>query len=173
MAKQIDINIIETAEELKAMIRLESNAKKNARLRALYLVKTGQVNYKNRLADLLGYNRTSVREWFEKYEEGGIDNLMEIGSSPGRTSHITDEMAQAIQIKIDGGAFDNYQDVVDFIKQKFDVELPYNTLHRFIHYKLGAALKSSKMKTRKFAARKEILTGYFGKQTVATTNVPK
>ena len=171
MAKQIDITITETVEELKSLIRLESNAKKNSRLRALYLVKTGQVTYKNHLADLLGYNRTSVREWFEKYEEGGLDSLMEIGTSPGRTSHITDEMAEALQQKIVANAFENYQDVVDFIKEKFEVELPYNTLHRFIHYKLGAALNSSKMKTRKFAARKEIMANYFNKTT--KTNLPK
>lgn len=156
MAKVIDTKIRESAKQLKELIRTESSSKKNVRLRALYLIKTKQVKYKSRLADLLGYNRTSIREWLQKYEEGGLESMLDIGTSPGRTSHITAEMAQAIKDKLDENHayFQSYGDVVSFIKSEFGVELPYNTLHRFVHYKLGTSLKEFK-NARKFRNFKE------------------
>ena len=159
MAKEIHTIINESPKELKELIRSEPNSKKNVRLRALYLIQTGQVRYKSKLADLLGYNRTSIREWLEKYEEGGIEAMLDIGTSPGRTPHITDEIAEDLTLVLEEKpeAFDNYGQILDYVKNKFGMELPYNTLHRFVHYKLGVRIKDLKFQKRQKVKKEKII----------------
>lgn len=56
--------IKETAEEIREMLKQESHVKKQNRLQALYLIVQKEAKSRSRVAQILGFNRNSISDWF-------------------------------------------------------------------------------------------------------------
>lgn len=62
--------VIESAEELKALLKQETHRQKRQRLHALFLFASEQVSTRQEAANLLGVSRNTLGKWMACYAEG-------------------------------------------------------------------------------------------------------
>ena len=91
MSGIVKINITETADELKRLLKQQKIAYAKERIQALYLLKSQQVETVQHLAVVLGRGRITVQRWLKRYREGGLEQLLESKKSPGRPKTICKE----------------------------------------------------------------------------------
>jgi hypothetical protein len=70
------IEIRETEEELKALLRKEKDATRYEKLQVLYWLKTQTVETVLSAAVRLGKHRTTIQRWLSSYRSGGIEELL-------------------------------------------------------------------------------------------------
>jgi len=83
MSGRVKLNT-ESTETLKTGQQKTASGKE--RVQALYLLKTKQVETVQHLAVVLG--RVTVQRWLSQYRSGGLNQLLEVGKSTGRTALI-------------------------------------------------------------------------------------
>ena len=71
MSGVVKIDIRETEEELKALLRKEKDATRHEKLQVLYWLKTQAVDSVLSAAVRLGKHRTTVQRWLSSYPCGG------------------------------------------------------------------------------------------------------
>ena len=134
--------IKEPADELKRRQTHERDALKHKRLRALYLLASGQAHERQQVAALLGVSRNTVARWLNSYAEGGLTALLTIKPPPGRAPALN--AAQLTQLR-DALArpegFGSYAEVQEWIATELDVTMKYHAVYDLVHDKLGAHLK--------------------------------
>jgi transposase len=84
MSGVIKIEITETVDELKELLKLIENQESKERVQALYWLKSKQVKTTEAIANLIGKHRTTVSRWLSSYRTGGIKALLTKGKSSGR-----------------------------------------------------------------------------------------
>jgi predicted ArsR family transcriptional regulator len=75
--------IVETQEDLEAMLRKEENPRVKERILALCLLKHREVSVIE-VAKVLGRHRATVQRWLAAYRAGGLEAMLEFKTSPGR-----------------------------------------------------------------------------------------
>lgn len=134
--------IRESEEALKALLRRESHAQKKQRNQTLYLLKSGQARSRLKVAELLGVHCSTVGEWLQSYESGGLAALLTIGTPPGREPTLDAAQLARLQTALAcPEGFASYLEVQAWIADELQVEMPYKTVHHLVRYKLGAKLK--------------------------------
>ena len=79
----MNIYIIETKEELADLLRREEDTRKKERLQFLYWQKSGLATTRSRLAALLGKSLPTLTAWARRYEEYGLNGLLEMDHKGG------------------------------------------------------------------------------------------
>lgn len=93
------------------------------RLLLLWWIKTGQ---HQQLSQRLGRDGSTVTRWLQKYRQGGLEKLLEVKTSPGATPKITTEMRSQLEEKFEcPQGFGSYQEIVEWLKQEWNVEIKY------------------------------------------------
>jgi transposase len=137
-----DIEIHESVDELKQLLSQQTKALLRDRIRALYLRKSGQVGSRRELACLLGRDESSIYRWFCTYHAEGITGLLTTKTSPGRPCRLSDEILQQLRRQLSKPeGFRSYGEVQQWLKDTFQLELPYQTVHGIVRYQLKAKLK--------------------------------
>jgi len=75
--------IKETAEEIREMLKNEPQVKRQNRLQALYLIATKQAKSRSQVAQMLGFNRNTISDWFSLYEAEGLEKRLEFAFNFG------------------------------------------------------------------------------------------
>ena len=88
MSGVLKIEISESVETLQQLLSQQKTAKMQQRVQVLYWVKTKQAETVEHLATLVGRHRTTVSRWLSEYRAGGLVQLLNIQTSPGRTRKI-------------------------------------------------------------------------------------
>ena len=99
MNKELPI-IKESIEELRQMLRHQSDSRKRARLQALYLLQTHQALSRREVARLLGVNRDTVGRWLRDYAGGGIEALLDLYKPTGKGPTICGEILRGLQERL-------------------------------------------------------------------------
>ncbi|MGL5922221.1 hypothetical protein [Chroococcidiopsis sp.] len=63
MSGRVKLNIVESEQTLKTLLRQQKTVTGKERVQALYLLKTQQVETVQHLAVVLGRNRVTVQRW--------------------------------------------------------------------------------------------------------------
>jgi putative transposase len=84
--------IAESPEHLQRQVRAETDAKKRARLQALYLLASGQASSRLMLAKLLAVCRHTFQTWLKLYEAGGLKALGTITKAPGKRPAVSPQV---------------------------------------------------------------------------------
>ncbi len=135
MSGVLKIEIIESEESLKKLLISQTIGKKRERIQILYLIKTHQAETVGHLATLTGRHRVTISSWLSQYRKGGLDSLLEIGKSPGRTPLILTEVKERLnQELLDPEGFDSYQEIQQWLWSIHDVEASYWTVHKTVRY---------------------------------------
>jgi len=134
--------IKETADELKRLQKHERHALKHKRLRALYLLASGQVHERQQVAKLLGVSRNSVARWLDTYAEGGLTALLTVKPPPGRVPALNEaQLSQLREALARPEGFGSYSEVQQWIADQLGVAMKYHAVYDLVHDKLGARLK--------------------------------
>ena len=135
--------IHESAEALHQRMKREPDVKKRHRLHALYLVASGQAQYRKDVASLLGVHRHSVAAWFDAYAAGGVDQALHYQMSiPPVHRRITATALTALQEKLqDPKGFAGYDQLRVWLAEEHQVALSYSSVHALVRYKLHAKPK--------------------------------
>lgn len=141
--------IRESADELKAMLKQETNVKRAQRLQMLYLLASKQARTRKEVAALLGVHRETVGDWLALYGEGGQEALLELYVAPGKEPSLTPEIEAQLREELAKPAgFASYGVIVEWLWQKHGIRLAYSTVHTLVHYKLGARPKVARRSNR-------------------------
>ena len=84
MTSVFNIEVKENKEELKKLLRTQTQASKRDRLRALYLHRTGQVKNRKEMAAMLSCAESTIYRWFKIYQKQDLQGLLAVKTSPGR-----------------------------------------------------------------------------------------
>ncbi|WP_448267839.1 helix-turn-helix domain-containing protein [Nostoc sp. DSM 114159] len=142
MARPFNLEISESVEYLsKSLSKARTSAEKE-RLLLLWWVKTGQVTQHQELSQRLGRNGSTVTRWLQRYRQGGLEKLLEVKTSPGAIAKIQGEVRQSLVEKLQcPQGFSSYGEIVEWLKQEWNVEVKYKTVYRVVRDQFQAKLK--------------------------------
>jgi hypothetical protein len=88
-----NLNIAESVEELKSLLKQQVTSLNFAKVQSLYLLKIKEVETVRHLAVLIGRSERTLHRWLNYYREGGIENLLSESEKLGRPKKISGEEA--------------------------------------------------------------------------------
>lgn len=136
------IEIKESAEEIKQILRVQKVAIIKEKVQLLYWLKTGYTPTVTVAAKLLGRNRSTVQEWLKKYRSQGIKSLLEQKHSSGRPRAIPQWAEKALHESLEKQeGFNDYQEIVDWLRNNLGINAKYKTVYKLVHYKLKSSPK--------------------------------
>lgn len=142
MSRIVKIEISETVEELKGLLKLAENQEVKERVQTLYWLKSGQIKTVSEIANLIGKHRTSVSRWLSSYRTGGIRTLLSKGKSSGRQRKLSPSVEESLKQELqDAEGFSSYKEVQRWLKVLHDLDVSYTGVHKIVRYRLKAKLK--------------------------------
>jgi transposase len=139
--------IAQSQEDLEALLKATRDAQVQRRVHLLLLIRTGAVKTRMQAANHLRVHRNSIHNWLKIYKTKGMERLLRIdqGAPPAEQKTMPDEVYQALQARLAENGFPNgYIEVQRWLKQEFQLEVPYKTLHGILRYRLKAKLKRAR-----------------------------
>ncbi|OKH20380.1 transposase [Chroogloeocystis siderophila 5.2 s.c.1] len=142
MAGVYKLDISESEEDLKRLLREQKTASSKERVQLLYLLKSKQAETVQQAAQLLGRNRVSVQKWLRRYRTGGLAAMLERKVPSGRR-RVVPAWAEVVLHKRlqQPEGFDGYQAICDWLETQLELEVKYKTMHKLVHYRLQASPK--------------------------------
>lgn len=139
----MDINIIETKEELADLLRMEKDTRKKERLQFLYWHKSGLATKRSQLAALLCKTLPTLTAWARRYSRHGLNGLLEMDYKGG--GHLRIIPLAVIgeldaRLKTEEG-FGGFAEIQSWLKDQHGVEVAYSTVHGLVKYGLKASPK--------------------------------
>lgn len=98
---------------------------------------------------MLGRNRVTVQDWLAKYRQGGLEKLLAKKVSSGRSRKISLWAEKALEKRLQSNeGFKSYGEICQWLAEELGIVVNYKTVHQLVHYKLKAAPKVAKPKSR-------------------------
>jgi putative transposase len=121
MSRRLELEITESAEELKALLHQQRKVKLKERVQALYLLKSEQVTELKGLGKLLGRNPSTLYRWFEGYRARGLAGVLELGTvHNGRHRALPPAVEQALKQRLENPpGFKSYGAIQQWLKEEY------------------------------------------------------
>lgn len=138
--------IIERAEALLEMRRVERDERRRERLHLLWLLASGVAQDRQSAARQLGRNRETVSRWLNAYRDGGLAALLRAPQRPGPTSQgglvLGAQAEQAIRARLAQPQGERgYLSLWCWARAEHALGQSYSHFHRWARGQLGATLK--------------------------------
>ena len=144
------LEITESEEDLKRLLRQQKIAADKDRVHLLYLLKSGRVETMQEAAIWLGRHRVTVQRWARRYRDGGITQLLVHAPRTGNKSTLPAWAETALRKRLEQPeGFESYAAIQDWLATHLGIEAPYKTVHKWVYYRLGAAPKVVRPKSDK------------------------
>ena len=142
MAGVYKLEIRESAEDLKRMLRGQKTASDKERIQLLYLLKTKQASTIQSASTILGRHRVTLQNWLGNYRKGGLAGLLGHTPRTGRKQSIPQWAQQALIKKLETAeGFESYGEICQWLESQLGVKSNYKTVHHLVHYRLKARPK--------------------------------
>lgn len=142
MAGIYKLDIVESVEDLKELLRTQKTASDKERIQLLYLLKSEQAKTIQTAAALLGRHRVTVQEWLRLYRKGGLANLLSHKPRLGRQHSIPQWAQDALNQRLQQAeGFNSYSEICQWLESQLGIVSPYKTVHQLVHYRLKASPK--------------------------------
>lgn len=143
MKRRSKLQIQETVEELKELLKQQTTVSGFEKVQALYLFQSGQVRTVIGIASALGKNRTTIQRWWGKYEAGGIATLLgQKNLRPGRKAAIPQEAKEKLAERLaEEKGFKTYEQIQSWLATECGVKASYSVVYKTTRYRLQAKLK--------------------------------
>ena len=136
------IEIAESVEELKLLMKQQKSGLGYAKVQSLYLLKIKVVENINYLAVIIGRGESTIHRWLQLYKKGGLSLLLEEPLKTGRPKKLEIETVAQLQKELsDPEGFSSYREIQLWLLSCLDIEINYSTLHRIVRYELQSKLK--------------------------------
>lgn len=150
MGNQFRVEVKENLEELKHRLRHAVTATSKERLQMLYWIKANAIATRKELSQRLERDASTVYRWLKRYQQGGIDALLEIKTPPGKSGRIPAPiMNQLLERLSQPQGFKSYSQIQEWLNQECQVVVAYKTVHKIVRYKLNAKLKVPRPRSAK------------------------
>ena len=165
MGRKLKLEIIETAEELKELLRKQREGRLKERVQALYLLKTQQVRELKGVAQVVGRDTSTLYRWCERYREGGLAGLLALGyANGGRPAALPEGVQAALQERLQvPEGFASYGAIQQWLEEEYGLAAKYKMVHRLVRYQLKGKLKVP----RPSSIHRDIAAGVEFKKTAA------
>ena len=142
MAGVYKLEIRESEEELKSMLRGQKTASDKERIQLLYLLKTKQAKTIQTAAEMLGRNRVTLQDWLGNYRKGGLAGLLEHKPRTGRKQSVPQWAQKALMKKLEEPeGFGSYGEICQWLESELGIKTKYKTLYYLVRYRLKARPK--------------------------------
>jgi len=142
MSGVVRIEIRETTEELKTLMRKEKDATRHEKLQVLYWLKTKTIDSVLSAAVRLGKHRTTIQRWLSSYRSGGIAELLSQKPRSGRPRIMNAQIVEKLEQELsEPEGFSSYKEVHQWLTSCCDVPVAYRTVHQWARYRLKGKLK--------------------------------
>ncbi|MGF1458304.1 MAG: transposase [Leptolyngbyaceae cyanobacterium] len=136
------LEIPESEEVLKALLREQKSATDRDRVHLLYLLKSGQVETMQEAATWLGRHRVTAQKWAKRHRYGGLSHLLAHAPHTGDKSTLPEWAETALRKRLEQSeGFESYAAIHDWLATHLGIVAPYKTVHKWVYYRLGAAPK--------------------------------
>lgn len=136
------IEIVESSEQLKSLMKQQKTGLNYAKVQALYLLKIQAAETVRFLAILMGRSESTIHHWLQLYKRGGLEKLLEELPKTGRPKKLDVETVAKIQQELsEPSGFSSYLEVQRWLLTCHELEISYPTIHRIVRYELLAKLK--------------------------------
>jgi transposase len=142
MAGVYKLEIAESVEDLKQLLRSQKSTSDKERIQLLYLLKSEQAKTVQAAAELLGRHRVTVQEWLRLYRKGGLTGLLSHKPCLGRQHSIPQWAQDALNKRLQQEeGFNSYGEICQWLESQLGIVSPYKTVHQLVHYRLKASPK--------------------------------
>lgn len=149
MPKPLRIEISESEDTLKRLLRHQLSGRRKERVQALYWLKSSQVSTRMELASLTGRGESTVYRWLKLYKAGGLQAMLDIPTSPGKPPMIGGEALEKLKARLsEPRGFESYGAIQQWLLDECELDVPYKTVHQTVHYRLKAKLKVPRPRSR-------------------------
>ncbi|MDY7016105.1 MAG: helix-turn-helix domain-containing protein [Cyanobacteriota bacterium] len=149
MAGVYKIEITETEAELKQLLGREKTGSGKERIQVLYFLKTKKAKTVKETAEMIGRNRVTVQDWLTQYRQGGLEKFLSKKPRTGRPRKVPQWAEKALSKKLkETEGFKSYGEIREWLKEQLGLEVKYKTLHGLVRYRLKAAPKVARPKSR-------------------------
>ena len=150
MARCLQLEIVESREDLEKSLRQARTGSHKERLQMLWWLKSGQVSQHQELGQRLGRNCSTITRWLQKYRQGGLAALLERKTAPGKAAEIQGEALQQLQERLNQPqGFQSYGQIQQWLQQELGMTVKYKTVHQTVYYRLQAKLKVPRPRSKK------------------------
>lgn len=134
--------IRESEYELEQLLKTEKKLRRRERLQMLYFFKTGQAETRKSAAEMLLVHRTTVSDWLNAYERGGLGRLLHMKTKPNHKLSLPPHVLHTLRRKLRRRrGFSSYKSIQRWLEKRYSLSIPYSTLHGIVRYGLKAKLK--------------------------------
>jgi putative transposase len=108
----------------------------------LYLLQSGQASSVTHAAGLLGRGRITLHRWLAAYDQGGLVQLLDKQTPPGRACTIPAAAQRALAEKLSSPrGFGSYGEIQDWLATEYQHTISDKGIHKHVRYRLGAKPK--------------------------------
>lgn len=146
--------------ELLSELKIEDNRRYAERIKTILLVDDGK--QMKQIAEFLFLDDGTVRNWKKRYEEGGIEKLLN-DHYMGRVSMLDEAQLVELAEELESKIYLTTTEIISFVKSKFGVEYSIGGMTSLMH-RIGFSYKKPKGVPAKADAEKqeEFLRKYRG-----------
>ena len=142
MSGVVRIEIRETTEELKTLMRKEKDVLRHEKLQVLYWLKTQTIDSVLSAAVRLGKHRTTIQRWLSSYRSGGIAELLSQKPRSGRPRIMNAQIVENLEQELsEPEGFSSYKEVHQWLTSCCSLRIAYRTAHQWARYRLKGKLK--------------------------------
>jgi transposase len=116
----------------------------------LYWIKTQATAKRQELSQRLGRDESTVYRWLKRYQQGGINALLEVKAPPGKSALIPANVMSQLQERLSQPqGFKSYRQIQEWLTQECNIIVAYKTIHKIVRYQLNAKLKVPRPRSAK------------------------
>lgn len=142
MARKLEIDIKETAQELKQLLLEQKSVRIKERVQVLYWLKTQQIETALSASELIGRTYSSVKRWLRTYRQSGLDELLELKHGGGKALSLSPNILETLNNRLkQPQGFESYEAIQIWLEKTYEIELGYSTLYGIVHNRLNACPK--------------------------------
>ena len=137
------LDIKETPEELADRLYRVKDTRQRERLQFLYWYKSGLATTRSQLAALLCKSLPTITKWAKRYKERGLNGLLEMDHKGGEHLRIIPlAVIEELNARLNTEeGFGSFIEIQTWLKDRYDVEVAYSTVHGLVKYGLNASPK--------------------------------
>lgn len=127
---------------MQRRVTQEKEGRCKERLQFLYWLKIGKIKTLLEAARLLGRCRDTLSDWLLKYQTGGLKQLLDRQTSPGRPPTLKGEVLEKLTEKLScPEGFNSYWEIQRWLAKEQGMEVSYQMVFRVCHYQIKASPK--------------------------------
>jgi len=143
MGKYATIEIKESVEELKNLLKRNSREVTRKRLRALLHLRQGTFQTRQKLADELGIHIRTLERWLVKYKSVSLQEFISIDRRNRSSRVITHDVHRLLEKKLNDNQDPllGYADALDWIREQTGIQISYHNLRHYLIRHFNSKLK--------------------------------